>query len=154
MSHLRDEPSRRREIRVFSAYLLRKECPDDVAAAYLRYHDLHPMQLQSFEDDFDRLLMFFGRFRLLVGLLDAYAAVFRPQSMLRKRLVLFLALLECMPEYDQRLQCARSFSRARVVLAIAAGVMAQISRLIVGVPILAPLDLMARSSRLLKADHV
>jgi hypothetical protein len=138
------EQQRRREAQVFARHLFRMECPEAVVESYARFHGLHPARLSSDGNWFDRLLMKMGRQRLLLAVADSYAALFRPHSILRRRLVLCLALLECRPECDQALQRSHSAGRFQIGLELSLALLVQVCVTMVAVVILGPVDLVIR----------
>ena len=86
------------EARVLGRYLSGAEPSAYVLAKYAQAHRLGLPQLEP-ESRFDELLVAFARggtFRAYVA--DAHARGFRPASLLRRKLVLLLAILECSPE--------------------------------------------------------
>lgn len=144
MSGLISKQQRRREAQVFSRYLFRMECPEVVIESYERFHDLQPTRLSSGVNWFDRLLMKMGRQHLLLAFADSYAALFRPHSSLRKRLVLCLALLECRPECDQALQRRHSAGRFQIGMELSLALLVQSGVTTAAVVILGPVDLVFR----------
>lgn len=99
-----------RECRVFTRHLIGRDPGDYVTGRYLDAHRVR----QDFtpRSRFDRFLCGFARRSpFLARFADAFAAVFAPGSVLRRKLVLLLAMLEsCAPHY-RRLE-AVSGSRA------------------------------------------
>jgi hypothetical protein len=145
---------RRREARLFAWYLFRTECPEEVVEAYLRFHQLYPARIESGDDWFDRLLTRMGGRRLFLPLADSYAALFRPRAALRKRLVLCLSLLECIPECDQKLRCTVPVTRTHVMSRVTALLTVQTVLVLAATPLLAPADLLARLGRSLLQSRV
>src|SRR4051812_24101719 len=74
-----------------------------------RYRDFHERAQTAAGWDFDAfdrfLVEFSARSPFLARLADTYASRFRKHSVLRKKLVLVLALLECSRESFARLDC-------------------------------------------------
>jgi hypothetical protein len=154
MSRVMSEHLRCREAKLFARYLFGTECPDEVAEAYSRFHQLYPSRIESIDDWFDRLLTRMGRRRLLLPIADSYAALFRPRATLRKRLVLCLSLLECVPECDQKLRCTVPVARTSVTFEVMALLTAQFFLVLAMMPLLAPLDFFARLWRSLLHGRV
>jgi NADH dehydrogenase len=85
------------ECRVFTRHLIGSEPPHYVTAHYARAHRTSPKFVP--EDRFDRYLVrFAARHPVLTRLADSYARVFVPASLLRRKLVLLLAVLETAPQ--------------------------------------------------------
>jgi NADH dehydrogenase len=88
------------ECRAFTLHVIGREADDYVHAKYRAAHD-RLAALHS-RDAFDLFLVRFARRgRLLTKLADAYAAVAMPSSVLRRKLVLLLAILETCPPYHR-----------------------------------------------------
>ena len=82
-----------RECRVFAAHLLRSVPDAYVTGRYLDAHGV--LSGLTTGDPFEAGLLRFARMhRMTVAIADAYARVFLPASVLRKKLVLLLAILE------------------------------------------------------------
>jgi NADH dehydrogenase len=82
-----------RECRVFAAHLLRAVPDDYVTGRYVEAHRV--LSGLTTADAFEVALLRFARtHRVAAAIADAYARVFVPASVLRKKLVLLLALLE------------------------------------------------------------
>ncbi len=90
-----------RECRVFCRYLIGRPPGLETSATYARYHAALGQRLTG--DGFDRLLVTVARLSpVLAQPADAYARFFRPRGLLRKKLVLLLAILEsCYPSHQQ-----------------------------------------------------
>jgi len=88
------------EARVLGRYLVRAEPPSYVVGKYIDYHRRHPQT----GDRFDRfLLALSSRAPFLAAVADSYCSRFCKQSLLRRKLVLLLALLECSAESSRYL---------------------------------------------------
>ncbi|HVS08711.1 MAG TPA: hypothetical protein VMS76_02470 [Planctomycetota bacterium] len=120
-----------REARVLGRYLSGAEPSAYVLAKYAEAHRLALPQLEP-ESRFDELLVAFARggtFRAYMA--DAHARGFRPASLLRRKLVLLLAILECSPQGGDLdapdpgsragFALRAAFDGARFTLAVAAG---------------------------------
>jgi NADH dehydrogenase len=84
------------ECRVFTRYLVGCLPTSYVAEQYIRAHRVS-FKLSA-ADAFDqRLVSFAARRRILTRLADSYGRVFAPASLLRRKLVLLLAVLETSP---------------------------------------------------------
>ena len=88
------------ECRAFTLHVIGRAADDYVRVKYRAAHDripaLHP------RGAFDAFLVRFARRgRLLTKLADAYAAVAMPSSLLRRKLVVLLAILETCPPYHR-----------------------------------------------------
>lgn len=108
-------PSLDRECRVFAAYLLGSAPAPYVIRKYHEAHQLSP----AFSDDgrFDRHLV---RVAAVHGALtraaDAYARLVAPNALLRKKLVLLLAILETSAPSSDRIDAAIGGGRSALVL--------------------------------------
>jgi nucleoside-diphosphate-sugar epimerase len=88
------------ECQVFAVHVIGRQADDYVREKYRAAHDripaLHP------HGAFDAFLVRFARRgRLFTKLADAYAAVAMPSSLLRRKLVVLLAILETCPPYHR-----------------------------------------------------
>ncbi|APZ92864.1 hypothetical protein Fuma_02476 [Fuerstiella marisgermanici] len=119
-------------------------CPEEVAKSYVRFNEQHLARFNSGCGGFDRLLMKMGRHRWLLRIADCYAALFRRHSILRQRLVLCLALLECRPEFDQALQCRRPIGRLRASVELVSALAVQAGVAAAAVTLLGPIDVASR----------
>lgn len=82
-----------RECRTFARHLLRVNPDEYVRRKYAEAHEVLPGL--SAPDRFENMLVRFARaHRILAAVADAYARVFLPDGLLRRKLVLLLALLE------------------------------------------------------------
>ena len=90
-----------RECRVFARYLIGTMPVDYAVQKYLAYHDQSAAKATTI-DTFDRVLLVVARMSHWgVCLADSYASRFRKHSVLRRKLVLVLAILECAsPSYQ------------------------------------------------------
>lgn len=101
----------RRECRVFTKHLIGSEPGDYVLE---RYVDAHRVRTEfTPRSRFDRFLCSFADFSPLTArLADAWAAVFSPTSVLRRKLILLLAMLESSAPHYRRLEAVTG-GRAR-----------------------------------------
>jgi NADH dehydrogenase len=85
-----------RECRIFTLHLLRAVPGDYVTGRYVDAHRV--LSGLTIDDPFETcLLRFAGTHRIAVAIADAYARMFLPASVLRKKLVLLLAIAETGP---------------------------------------------------------
>jgi len=117
----------RREAEIFTRYLIGRA--PDKATVKLYVHIMQQSKAPIEAGD-AQLLSFATRHAWSIGLLDSFAALFRPHAELRRRLYTLLAILESSPEYhDYFLPKQRSFvylifmgyAGARAVLKTAGG---------------------------------
>ena len=100
-----------RQARVLAQYLTGTKAPDSVVRKYLDYHRMHDRA----EIGFDRFLLAIStRGPILTAIADSYCCHFRKSAVLRKKLVLLLALLECTGESSRRLDTADGTSGLRL----------------------------------------
>lgn len=98
-----DEPPRNageleRECRVYCGYLIGRSPDEYVLQKYQAFHAHTRATTVQTTDRFDRLLLRTSRCcPLFARLVDTYANHFLKQSVVRKKLVLLLAILECSP---------------------------------------------------------
>jgi NADH dehydrogenase len=92
-----DDDALDEECRVFTRHLIGIEPTRYTVDHYVRAHRVSPKFVS--DDRFDRFLVRFGaRHRVLARLADSYARVFASGSLLRRKLVLLLAILETAPQ--------------------------------------------------------
>src|SRR5262245_39508512 len=85
----------RRECHLFSRYLVGTDAHADVVAAYIRAHELNRVTGAEHWTALDRALVrVSGWGPWSVRLADLYSAVFAKTSVLRRKLVLMVAILE------------------------------------------------------------
>jgi NADH dehydrogenase len=125
------------ECDVFTTYLAGRTANDYVRAKYRGAHAVSAALADS--GAFDRFLVRFARAgSLFTRLADAYAALFTPASLLRRKLVLLLAILETCPPYFQQFDAPLGGTAVGAVLRLfATGLGAGLS-LIVGSLLLLP----------------
>jgi hypothetical protein len=134
------------ECRVFTRYLAASGPTTYVVEQYIKAH--HTSQKFSPADLFDQRLVGFARRRpLSTRLADSFARVFAPSSLLRRKLVLLLAILETASPTCHVID--RPPSRSRMVLAsqLAAKMALWLIALVVASAILFPSRLMSGGRR-------
>jgi len=83
------------ECQVFCRYLVERDAPDDILAAYDRAHEKGVVGSDGTATALDRALLRVARTGpILARAADAFAVTFAKPSLLRKKLVLLLAILE------------------------------------------------------------
>ena len=106
------------ECRIFSRYLLGADAPRDVVSAYQRAHDVGAVATGA-PRPIDRALMRVALWGpVFAQAADGYAATFSRASLLRRKLVLLLAILESRRDTPAALDTAVPGSRATWVLGI------------------------------------
>jgi len=87
-----------REARVFGRYLSGRTPPESLVAKYVDGHARADVAAGRGADRFDRFLVAFARAGVLPArVADVWSAFLRRRSVLRRKLVLAVALLECAP---------------------------------------------------------
>ena len=87
-----------REPQILSKYLIGKECTEEIATYYAEALGKHNALLNDSEQKtWDRML----RSGLYLKLVDSGLAIRHPQSSLRKRIFIMLALMETSPLYTE-----------------------------------------------------
>ena len=85
-----------RECRTYTRYLIGQAPTEYVIERYLRFHKELPAKDSLKAEPFDDFVVrVSARSPLWVRLADCYASLFRKNSVVRKKIVLTLALLEC-----------------------------------------------------------
>jgi len=106
-----------RECAAWCRYLVDQE---PSAALLARYADAHAQRIvatPACDSGFDRALVGFARRgSFCARLADAHARLFRPAGLLRRKLVLTLALLECDAAHHRRVDLVSRGSRAGFLL--------------------------------------
>ncbi|WHZ24622.1 MAG: hypothetical protein OJF47_003734 [Nitrospira sp.] len=98
------QPDLNRECELFSEYLIDLRPSDYVLRKYQEAHHLgHPSVGRSVQR-FDHILMRLAlRHVFSLRLADTYSGLFYKEALLRRKLVLLLAILECSPDAFDRL---------------------------------------------------
>lgn len=134
------------ECRVFTRHLLGEDPAPAVIDAYVAAHARAPHY--EAETAFDpRLLGIAVRHRWLTRLADAYGRLLAPTGLLRRKLVLLLAILETTPPHYRRVDAPLAGSPAATVAALAAHGLAAAVGAAVGLVVFAPLHLVSRGPR-------
>jgi len=134
------EPTLARECRVFTRWLTGLGANDHVIGKYSVAHGSN--EALTAHDRFDRLLLHLARMhRLTARLVDSYSALLRPRGVLRKKLVLLLAILETCPPYCDAIEQVRPRPLPWVLIALTLRGLLAVIVTIVAVAILLPLQL-------------
>jgi hypothetical protein len=83
-----------RECRVFATYLTGREPREYVLASYRAAHERGELARLPAPDGFERALVRLATFRPTTRIVDVYTALFMKRAVVRKKLVLVLAILE------------------------------------------------------------
>jgi len=127
------------ECDVFTRHLLGRGADDYVRSKYRAAHTA--LTTLTARDAFDSFLVrFAGRGRPFAKLADAHSAWFRPASLLRKKLVLLLAILETSPESYRTIDAPVGGRPAGAFLALAATGLSAVLSLVMGSLILLPIQ--------------
>lgn len=143
-------PDLHRECHVFTWHLLGRMPSDYVTGKYAAAHGALPSLSEG--TPFDRFLVNFARWHWLTArVADAHASVFAPASLLRRKLVLLLAVLETCPPSYQDVDAAVGGKGPLVALRLAVKGAAGVVSLTAGTLFLAPtrlvLAIVGRRSR-------
>ena len=107
------------ECRIFTRYLVDSDAPAEVMAAYKRAHKVSAVASRSITPPLDRALLrvaYMGHW--FTGAADGYAAAFAKTSLLRRKLVLLVAILESRQHTAAVLDTAVPGSRAAWMLVV------------------------------------
>jgi hypothetical protein len=140
----------RREFRVFGRYLVGRDPGAGALAHYERWHATNGNAEAASAPPIDRVLVAVARIHpVATRIADAYCARLRRVSLLRRKLVLVLALIECSPETYALVEEPRSSGRAgawaRLVASGAVEGLAFVAGAIVLAPVHAVLALARRA---------
>lgn len=140
------------ECGVFCRYLVDGDAPPDVVAAYQRAHERGTVEAGVVSSPVDRALLRLARTApSLTRVADAYAAVFAGAGLLRRKLVLLLAILESRGPTAAALDTARPGSRVVWVAELAVLGCVWLMRVVIAALLVAPLwlwyGLFARQAR-------
>lgn len=103
----------RREFRVFGRYLVGRDPGAYAVSHYERWHAARGNAEAAGAPPIDRVLVAVARVHpVATRIADAYCARLRKASLLRRKLVLVLALVECSPETFALVEEPRSGGRA------------------------------------------
>jgi hypothetical protein len=131
------------EARVFSRFLARVPATPYVTARYVDAH--RATQTLGPVDRFDRWMVAVARVSpVLTRLADAYARLFLPRGVLRKKLVTLLAILETSTPFHRALDRAPGRHPAVVVMLLAVSGVGGILAALAGTLIFGPLHIRAR----------
>jgi hypothetical protein len=143
MAELRPAARLERECRVFGGYLLGREMNPYVLGKYAQAHET--LAWENAPGFFDRLLTgLAARHALATKICDAYARFFSPQCVLRKKLVLLLAILELTPPYYRDIDAVAARSRLMLFAAVVGKGATLAFCLVLAVPVLLPLQLLSK----------
>jgi nucleoside-diphosphate-sugar epimerase len=132
-----------RECATFTAHVVGGAPTPAVVDAYVRAHTVSPRF--DPETAFDRRLVAFARrHRAAARFADQYARLAAPTSLLRRKLVLLLAILETTPPHYRAIDAPLAGGRLGTVAALAGRGVAAAAAAIVAVVVLAPLHAVSR----------
>jgi NADH dehydrogenase len=134
------------ECRVFTNHLLGCDPDDYVIAKYRAAHAAMPA-LSQFIDGDPALIEFARRSPMRTRLADSYAALFAARSVLRRKLVLLLAILETSPATYRMVDARLAGSWAGTVIGMVASGVGAVAALAIGTIVLAPVRMLSRSRR-------
>lgn len=87
------------EAKIFGAYIVGAIPSQDIITRYIHIATSSPPPLTTQDK---AIISFIYRHPGLLGAIDAYAAFFRPESEIRRRLFIMFAVLEATPEYADK----------------------------------------------------
>jgi hypothetical protein len=110
------------ECRTFVQYLVGEDPPHDIVAAYQRAHDVSTVSASGLSSRaLDQALLRLARVGpVCARAADGYAAVFAKASVLRRKLVLLVAILESRGQTAARIDSAEPGPRAAWILGLSA----------------------------------
>jgi hypothetical protein len=126
-----------RECQVFSAYLLGVPPTAFVLGKYAVAHRVSTEFASGGEFD-DFLVRAAARHRVFARMADAYARVFAPGSLLRRKLILLLAILETCPRTGPMIDTVPGATLPRIVGRVGLSVLASVASLGAGVLLFQP----------------
>ena len=136
-----------RECEVFTRYLLRRPPSPYIIDRYCDYHSVSP-DMNAGDDTFDGVLtQFAARHFLCVKMADAYSSRFCRNTLLRRKLVLLLALAEVTPPFFHGIDNPDRLSRVLILMKLAAYGFAYAAALGIGIIVLGPLHLVRTNAR-------
>ena len=136
------------ECRTFTRYLVRRDPTPYVIGKYAAAHTASPAMAQAEgkgSSRFDvRLTAIARRHPLLAVMADAYARIFAPRGLLRKKLVLLLAIIETSPVLFPEVDLVRTPPVALQAVALGVRFALFAVALLVGTIIVLPLRIVTR----------
>ena len=114
---------------------------------YIQAHEQGLIEADAPVDWFDKLLCRAAAIAPLFYLIDAYAAVFLPTGLLRKKMILLAAILECLPEAQNDFREPESGNPLGFALGLLPKILTTGLALAVAVPVFLPLQLLSRISQ-------
>lgn len=134
-----------RECDLFHRFLTGDVPSDYLKEQYVRYHERPDARTNVPGNRFDGVLLSLSRLSpAATRLVDAYTSVFRRRSIVRKKLVLMVALLECDPSAFRRIDSATGGSGAWIWAKLWARASSHALCLLIATPPLAALGLAMR----------
>lgn len=126
-----------RECTTYAAYLSGMAPTPYLVEKYLDFHQKLGEKARA--DAFDSFLIeVSARGRIWARLADSYARIFRPDSLLRKKLILVLALLECTPPSFEALDRVPAGGLPGTIFRLAGASARFLAALIVGAALFTP----------------
>jgi NADH dehydrogenase len=136
-----------RECRIFCRFLIARRPDGYVARKYLDAQRGAAFDASSASRLDQHLLNFASRHPLCTRIADSYARLFAPASLLRRKLVLLLAILESSAPFSRVIDSVPNASRARAVIGLAAKGSLGVLSAILGVLIFGPVRLAGAMGR-------
>ena len=137
-----------RECRVYCRYLIGRDPNDYVFRKYEEYHSRSEAKSVLEADRFEKLLLRLSRTSPLgTRLVDSYTSLFRKRSVVRKKLVLLLAVLECSPSTFRDLDAPDQGTRSWIYLKLLGRLGLHALSLTVAASVLGAVHLLMRLAR-------
>jgi hypothetical protein len=140
-----------RECVAFTTYLTGRKPDEYVLSSYREAHERGELARAIARGPFDRLLVRLVLIPLAARVVDVYTALFFKRALVRKKLVLALAILESSSPSYRHFEVPDSGGRLVVLSRLAARSLASLVALVVAALLLAPahaaVALLARASR-------
>jgi hypothetical protein len=130
------------ECGVFTRYLTGTSANDYVRQKYRQAHAV-TVQLRAASRSDDVLVAFARHGTIFAKLADSHAALLAPASLLRKKLVLLLAILETCPPYYQGIDAPVGGGPARAILRLVGNGVVSLASLAAGSIVLVPMRIAA-----------
>ncbi|WHZ16164.1 MAG: hypothetical protein OJF52_003013 [Nitrospira sp.] len=142
------QPNLNRECELFSEYLIDLRPSDYVLRKYQEAHHLgHPFAGRPVQL-FDHILMRLAlRHAFILRLADTYSGLFYKEALLRRKLVLLLAILECSPGAFDRLDRPELHAQPTLYRLLVIKGFALAATALLAVLLLAPIQVACKISR-------
>jgi len=111
----------KRECRVFCQYLFNKEPSNYVVQKYIEAHEPANLNLSNWVNPREELLLKISTWnRFFTRLIDSYTVIFWKTSLIRKKLILLVAIIESSDQAHQQVEGINNTNKPLILLRIAA----------------------------------